>query len=366
MPRYANSMDSHVLEPHSLWQENLPPSLRDRGLKVTHEGEQEVVIIDGVDVRRDPLDLVPSMRAGGHGDPEKRIQDLDYQGVWAEVLFPSLGIWLPLCPDAELQMEMHRIYNDWLHDTFLRYSERYVGAASIGVADIDKAVAEVERTAAMGFKAVQIPTSAPPERQWNDDAYEPLWAAVSAAGMVLCSHVGSGSDPVVARGPGGALVNWVETFFPAQRLVSYLVAAGVLDRYRDLHFVAVEGGASWIASLMERLDEGFRQHGRWVRPALSAPPSEIIRRQVHASFQHDRAHVRTLDYTGIEAIMWGSDYPHLEGTWPNTRDEIDKVFEGVDPQIRDTITHGNFERLFPVPAPPEGFYETEAEPAAIG
>jgi predicted TIM-barrel fold metal-dependent hydrolase len=87
----------------------------------------------------------------------------------------------------------------------------------------------------------------------------------------------------------------------------------------------------------------------WARPKLSALPSEIMQRQVHATFQHDRALLSTIDVTGVESLLWGSDYPHFEGTWPNTQHELDVIFDGSDPGLRRAITGGNFAKLFAVP-----------------
>ncbi len=150
---------------------------------------------------------------------------------------------------------------------------------------------------------------------------------------------------MVTRGPGGPIINYTETFFPMMRTALNLVAAGVLDRYPDMHALCVEGGASWLPGLMERMDEAFDQHADWVRPKLSRTPSQIVRDQLHVTFQHDKAILLTLEVTGTKSILWGSDYPHLEGTWPNTRVTLDDIFDGVDPAIRAAITGGTLGEL---------------------
>src|SRR5204863_2983040 len=139
---------------------------------------------------------------------------------------------------------------------------------------------EVQRVAGLGYRAVLIPAT--PPAPYNDARYEPLWASLAETGLQPCFHVGTGSDPMVTRGAGGAIVNYVETFFPIQRSALYLVAAGVFDRHPDLHLLCVEGGASWLPGLMERMDEAALNHADWVSPKLSTMPSEIVRRNVHA------------------------------------------------------------------------------------
>ena len=164
-------------------------------------------------------------------------------------------------------------------------------------------------------------------------------------------HIGTGADTVVVRGPGGAVINYVETTFPGQRAVAQLVASGALDRHPGLRVLIAEAGAAWVPALADRMDEAYRQHGMFVRPKLSMLPSELIRRQVYASFQHDERGRRG-DGDGLHQRAVGHDYPHLEGTFPHTQEVVTELFAGVDPEVRDLITRRNFTDLFTVPALP--------------
>ncbi|MEN9506276.1 MAG: hypothetical protein RI958_2202 [Actinomycetota bacterium] len=357
-PTYRiNSADSHVLEPQDLFERELPAKYRERALKIVREGQEEVAVIDGIESRRARIDKGDSAagvgpRPPGHSAPAPRLLDLDDQGIWAELIFPSLGLWIYRCQDPDLTMAHARLYNDWLVDEFLKHSERFIGVAVLPVLDTDQAIAEVHRVAEMGYQAVNLPIVPPEGRPYNDPVHEPLWAALTETGMRLCAHTGTGSEPIIARGLGGAVINFAVNGLPPQAMIAYFVGSGILDRHPDLRIVLVEGGASWLPALMEHMDEGYIQHGRWCRPKLSALPSEITRRQVHVSFQHDRAVLNTLDITGTDALLWGSDYPHLEGTWPNTKAEIDRIFENVsDESVKAALLGGSFEKLFKVPTP---------------
>jgi predicted TIM-barrel fold metal-dependent hydrolase len=347
--KYACSADSHVLEPNELWLD-LPAALRDRGPRTVVEESRELVFFDGQFIKRDPIDFAESIRPPGAASVIPRIADLDAENIWAEVLYPSAGLWIYLTKDGELATACAQIYNDWLLDSFMKASPRFVGVALLPVADVKMACKELERVASLGYKAVLLPCS-PPNSLYNSDEFEPLWRAAEEANLRLCFHVGTGDFPIVERGSGGAVINYVETFYPPQRAVSYLVAAGVLDRHPSLHAVFVEGGASWLPALMERMDEGYKQHHRFVDPVLSALPSDIIARQVHATFQHDRALLSTLDITGLGAVMWGSDYPHLEGTWPNSKQILDDLFSDSADDVRQAVTCDNVMELFNIPAP---------------
>lgn len=347
----ANSADSHVLEPADLW-ESLPAALRDRGPRARLENNAELVFFDGQFIRRDPLDYAESIRPPGAHDPRARLRDLDTDGIWGEALFPSMGLWIYLTADPVLAMACAEIYNDWLRDTFLSVSDRFIGAGLLPVADSKAALAEFTRLDGLGYQAALLPAQPPGDIRYNDPAFEPLWDAAEQTGIKVCLHVGTGHFPIVERGGGGAIVNYVESVIPTQRALAYFVSSGVLDRHPRLRLLLVEGGVSWLPGMMDRLEEGYRQHARFVRPKLSLTPSELIRRQVSATFQHDRALLETVAFTGVEALLWGSDYPHLEGTWPHTKETLEEVFAGTTPEIRQAITYDNFANLFSLPVPP--------------
>lgn len=348
--KMANSADSHVLEPQGLWLENLPASMRDRALYTVKDDTHETVFAGGKAMWKSGLTYLDRVRPPGAHDPEARLLDLDDQGVWGEVLFPSVALWTYYIDDLELQVECGKLYNDWLLDTFMRRSPRWVGVAFLPTVEIASAVAELQRAVSLGYRAVMLPSTAPPNRPYSSAEWDPLWAAAQEAGTPVCFHVGTGQgEIIIARGAGGAVINYVETFYPTQRTLCHLVASGALDRHPDLHVVFVEGGASWLPSLMERMDEGYQQHAMFVRPKLSMLPSEFIARQAHATFQHDRAALQTLEITGTQAILWGSDYPHLEGTWPNTQETLEGIFKGTTPEVRAAVTYQNLADLFGLP-----------------
>jgi predicted TIM-barrel fold metal-dependent hydrolase len=348
----VNSADSHVLEPMDLWQRELPASMRARGPVTETVDEREVVYVDGKVVRRDPVAFMEAIRPPGAHDPAARLADLDDQGIWAELIFPSRALWVLLSGDPALQAACCQVYNDWLHDEVMSRSPRLIGAAMLPVLDTSDAVAELRRNTERGFQTVFLPTATPEGREYNREEWQPLWAAAAEAGISLSFHIGTGMDPVVYRGLGGAITNHVVSFYGAQTTLCHLVASGTLDRHPGLHVSFVESGGSWLPAVMERMDEAQRQYGTFfLRPQLPMLPSEYVRRQVHVSFQHGRAALAVLDFTGVDALMWGSDYPHLEGTYPNTRAVLAEIFDGVPDATRAAITGGNFAKLFTVPDP---------------
>ncbi len=164
---------------------------------------------------------------------------------------------------------------------------------------------------------------------------------------MLGFHIGTGGDTVVFRGPGGAIVNYMETTYPGMRVVSHLVAGGALDRHPGLRILIAEGGAAWVPAIGDRMDEAYRQHGMFVRPKLSRLPSEIIRQQVYASFQHDKSAVQIVPATGYRNVLWGDDYPHLEGTYGHTQETLRGLFAGVSDEVRERDHQRHLQRAVP-------------------
>jgi predicted TIM-barrel fold metal-dependent hydrolase len=369
------------MEPPDLF-DSLPEDVRERLPRSVKDpsGEFETIHIDGQEFRRDlprpkpgkekkglginarPTDSTEEdflNRVLGGNDPARRLKDLDGEGVWAEVIYPSLGIWTFNIRTPRVVKEGVRALNDFALD-FQHRSPRFVCTASIPLLDVDDAVAEIKRAHAAGFAAGFLPTRPPIGRpEWNDEEWDPMWAAFAETGMVICFHIGTEPhDPtqrtgVYYRGRGGAVLNYVETTYGGQRAVTQLIACGALDRHPGLRVLVSEGGATWGPFIADRMDEGYRQHSAGVRPVLSRPPSEFLFEQVYASFQHDASAVPANWAMGWKNVMWGSDYPHFEGTFGHTQKTLHELFDGVDEEVSRRIRIGAFQELFPhVPEPP--------------
>jgi predicted TIM-barrel fold metal-dependent hydrolase len=103
----------------------------------------------------------------------------------------------------------------------------------------------------------------------------------------------------------------------------------------------------------DRMNEAYRQHGMFVRPQLQKPPKEYLYSNVYASFQHDETAPAAMSAMGYDKVMFGSDYPHLEGTYGHTQKTLHELFDDVTPEVRERITVGAFKELFPhVSSPP--------------
>jgi len=286
---------------------------------------------------------------GGFG--ADRVKDMDFDGIDAEVVFPNKGLVSWSSADPQHNLAMCSVYNDWVHEAF-EGSSRSFPAALVPPAVVEVAVREVERVARMGFHSVMLPPLLKDGKGYNDPAFDPLWAALSDAGLPIVLHAGTGKDPRTASGDGGAVINYVvHAMNTVLEPVVHLCASGVLERFPKLRFATIEAGAGWVPYTLWAMDHGFDKHAFWVSPKLKQKPSDYWRQHGHASFQDDPVGIETRRWMGVETIMWGNDYPHLEGTWPHSEDVISRFGEGVTRDETAKIIGLNAARLFNIPVP---------------
>jgi len=359
---WANSGDSHSLGEEAVWEEILPKDLAARMPRSEKFDGYELVHVDGETFRRDMPKLMTKKVEGktiaelvmerGATDIESRLRDLDAEGVWAEVVYDSLGLWESMIKDQKLLAAANRAENEWKASEIVsRSNNRLVPTAGVPLLDLDLAIAEMQHAAGLGLRVISMPSGVPQGMpDYNRDDWEPFWSAVEEAGMVLGFHIGTdndGSSNTPYRGPGGAVLNYVNTTFGGQFVAMKLVTGGALDRHPNLRILISEGGASWVPFIGDRMNEGYRQHSMFVRPVLSLLPKEILYRQVYTSFQHDETAPAAMWAMGYRNVMWGSDYPHLEGTFGHTQKTLHELFDGVTPEVSHRIRLGAFKELFP-------------------
>lgn len=351
------SADCHVLEPPDLWEKRIEAKFRHRipRLEVDANGRKWLVVegqgkkgirdftLDGEDLER---------AKAGSFDLAKRCQDLDRDGIDAEVIYPNRGLLMWTSPDTAMQTAMCRVWNDWAIEVFGPSQQHSVPTAAIAPQDVDAAVQEVHRVAQKGYKTVFLPVTVP-EQPYNLTLYDPLWAAIQETGMPISFHVGTGKDPRTATGNGGAIINYVvHALSTAIDPVVHLCASGVLERFPDLKFVTVEAGIGWLAWTLWVMDEGFKKHHFWISPKLPMLPSEYFRRQGYATFQDDPIGLETRKWIGTDRLLWGDDYPHHEGTWPRSQEAIDRTMGDLTKEERRRVLGLNAAKLygFDIPA----------------
>ena len=347
------SADSHVNEPPEMFGERLDVRFRDRAPRVETVDGVESLVMEGMRPRKLPKgrdvltgEALERAQAGGW-EPALRIRDQDRDGVSGEVVFPTLALQACfMAPDAALQMALAQAYNSWVAEVFAGNPDRFAPAAVIPMLDVDAACAEAARVVKLGLRTLFLPARLA-SGAYNAPAYDRFWAFAEETGLPLTFHAGTGHEPRIERGPGGAVINYLlGSQADGAHVVCYFAASGILDRFPRLHVVTVETGSAWLAWVMTQMDEIYEKHHMWAQPKLSTKPSELCRRQVHVTFQNDPVGVHNRGFTGVEALLWGSDYPHPEGTWPRSREYVDEQLKDVAEDERRAMAGGTAARLF--------------------
>ncbi|HEY2564083.1 MAG TPA: amidohydrolase family protein [Acidimicrobiales bacterium] len=340
------SADSHVTEPIDLYAERLPASMRHRAPTIHNQGDWRILEAEGMAIRKLMSASELDLAVVGGSSSEQRFREQEQDGVVAEVVFPNWALQVCFVPeDPELQKGLARAYNDWAAETMLG-EERILPVGLVSMLDIDAAVKEAERLAGLGFRALFLPARVP-SRPYNDAAYDPFWATAQEIGLPLTFHSGTGYDPRIVRGPGAAVINYVlgaQSDGPSVFL--HLAAGGALDRFPGLRIVAVETCAAWMAWVMTQADLVYEDHKMFRTTSLTMKPSELIRRQCHATFMTDTVAVHNRSITGVEPLLWGNDYPHPEGTWPHSVEAVHDQFAELTREDVFAMVAGNAARVF--------------------
>ena len=281
-------------------------------------------------------------------DPALRIEDQDRDGIQAEVLFGILGAGQRL-NDPAAATEMMRIYNDWLADFCDTRPERFAGLASIPNHDMAAASAEIERVVKRGaLRGLEIANSLDMKPLFDPD-WDPLWQAVGESGLPLHFHtIGSKRPDFESMAPlqgRQAHAVYITGFqLGMARILMEIVYSGVLETYPALQIVIAESGIGWIPYLLERMDMEWEEQYKDL--TLTMKPSHYWHRQCRATYQSDQIGLRLLDILGEDNIMWGSDFPHPDGLWPDSQAFIEKEPGHLPEATRHKIVCANAARLY--------------------
>lgn len=273
----------------------------------------------------------------GEWNSSIRTKVLESEGIVAEVLFPNGGV--PFggfgeSAEHELRGVGNRAYDRWLVDFANDLPGRRAALAMLTVHDLEATVAEIQWAAANGMKGVIIPTvpgeGLPP---YYDERYDPLWAACQDGCLPVHIHGGGGTPDYGDYGVVSMLMYATEATYFSQRNLWVLIWGGVLERFPNLKVVFTETRAEWVPGTLALLDgihgaPFFQNIGDTAR----LKPSEYFERQCYvaaSSMNHHEAALR--HHIGLERLMWGADYPHVEGTWPGTKGSLSRCFRGIPP-----------------------------------
>ena len=362
------SSDDHVQEPGDLWTRRVPAKLRERVPRLERRPEGDTWIIEG----KPTMGLSLSVQAGkkfeeykavgvlwedtrkGCYDPVERLRDMDVDGVDAQVLYPNVGIGpLFLLDDTELQFACLRAYNDYLSEFCSTNTDRLIGIGLIPTDDVKVGVEEIRHCARLkGIRGVMLPTY-PRGEPLNSSSYEPLWQTADDLGLPVHIHLRTGARHAGSLfGAGsGELIGEKCTVLNLASLANYealsrIVFGGVLERHPKLKFVSVEGNIGWLGYWLEKSERTYKRHRHWTQLKLPNPPSYYYYRQIYSTFIEDKVGMMIRHVIGVDNLMWSSDYPHTDTTWPDSKKYIEESLAGVPADERYKILAGNAVKLY--------------------
>ena len=268
---------------------------------------------------------------------------------------PTGGLWR--LEDSGLLSAICHTYNDWIAEFCRPYPERLKGAAMINLDDVQEGVDELRRARALGLEAAIISVHPAHGHGYHHQEYEPFWSTAEELGMPLCLH--SGSNRTVRDGlpmyhhdptmdPNEPLeILYINGDHWIRRSLTSMIMAGVFERHPKLKVVSVENQGGWVAHWLFRMDQRYRERrGSWERFSTEMMPSDFFHQNISVSFQDDWTAVAMRSLIGVDNLLWGSDYPHTECTWPESRRVVREIFDGVSEEDLGKITYSNTARVF--------------------
>jgi predicted TIM-barrel fold metal-dependent hydrolase len=289
----------------------------------------------------------------GEFDPAVRIRELDADGVAGEVIFPQMApfgaglMQYRFAVTPERSFAGCQAYNRWLADFCRANPGRHAGVALIDVEDIDASVKEIRAARELGLSGgVLLPTSTGRHPFYHHPRYEPIWSVCEELDLPLQSHSGWSPDYGEVRCATAMYISEVDMW--AQRPFSALLWSGAFERHPRLKYVLTETGVGWVVEKLRVLEfkAGNPIFKHFTRD-LSLSPTGYFARNCFVGASFMPAHEgRFRHQIGVDKLMWGTDYPHLEGTWPNTRKALRETFADYPEDEIRAILGGNAARVY--------------------
>jgi predicted TIM-barrel fold metal-dependent hydrolase len=374
------SVDDHLVEPPDTFEGRVARKYADRAPKVisTPNGGQAWLYdnkvlpnvgfnaVVGRPLEEVATDAEPTRFADmrrGTWDVHARIHDMDLNGIYASLNFPSFlagfggGRLQTIVSDRDLALATLRAYNEWhLEGWCGAYPDRLISNQIPWLHDPELGAREIERNAARGFRAVTFPET-PHELGFpsvHNEYWDPMMRACAETGTVLCLHTGSGGMlPSTAPDAPGDVRGILFGLWCMTTAADWLYS-GWPGRYPDLKICLSEGGIGWVPGVIDRLQGRVRQgdvNGTWSSWG-GADPGEILRRNFWFCFLDDRTSLKSIDDIGVERVMFEVDYPHADTSWPDSQVFVHEQIRDLPSATQRRLTWQNAAQLFrhPVPA----------------
>ena len=331
IPSFIVSADGHVDEPPDMFDE-LPQHIREK-------------------IKRPQL--MRESRPKGGMDPKIREKDMALDGIHAEVLYPSYTLGL-FAAAPEIQEAGFRVYNDWLANYCNQLPGRLFGVPCLQVYDIDKAIKEMVRCKDLGLIGAMIWQVPDPKLPFTSPHYDRLWAAAADMDVVMNFHILTGFNYRLSTQIGMDKVRGSVNIKTNDAVTNVfdLIWSGVFDRHPKLRVEIVEAEIGWMPFYIQQWDYYYKRnvkHGGAEDFLINRLPSEIFNEHFYATFMDDLVGAHLLDFWGADKVMWSSDYPHGNMTWPNSRAFLARQIGDLSPDIQKRVLSQNVIDLYKLP-----------------
>ena len=384
------STDDHVVEPPHLWTSRLPAKYREIGPRIVEAPMDDAPVLDGAGYIEKPgasgrpvawwfyeeqrYSVKRLIAAAGYPaeeittdgitfdemrpgcwQPQARLDDMTLNHVEASLCFPNYprfsGQIFLRGQDKDLARLCVEAYNDFQVEEWCAGSGgRLVPLCLVPLWDVELAAAEVRRNAARGVRAVAF-SECP---AWLDlpsihsGYWDPFFRACAETGTVVCMHIGSGTKTIRTGADAPEAVHAVTMFCNSGASLTDFLFSGVLVRFPALKIFYAEAQIGWIPYVVERCDDVWETHRGWShgQDNVPEPPSTYYAQQVFSCFFKDNAGIELIDRVGVDNALFECDYPHQDGTWPNSRTIAEDMLRNLPTETAHKILRGNAIRLF--------------------
>ena len=357
------SADSHVIEPPEAYLK-MDKKFRDRAPHLVHDPKAgDLYAIPGLD-----KPIPPSLLSGagkkpeelakwggrweechrGAWDPKVRVADQERDGLGGEVLYASVGMLLCTHPDFEYKSACFKSYNEWVSEFCSYDPKRLIGLGQTAMNSVEEGIEDLQRIKQLGLRGVMMPGN-PRLEDYDSKIYDPFWEAAIDLQLPPSFHIAVSKEDKQRFHVRGVKLNSFHAIIRAcQDIIGMLVLGGVFERHPKLKVVCAEADAGWMPHYMMRMDHAYNRHRfdyKYAVP-LSKKPSEYLRENVYLTFQDDWSAILTRHLMNVRRLLWASDFPHSDSTWPWSREVIDKGMAEMSEQEKNLLLHDSAAELY--------------------
>jgi predicted TIM-barrel fold metal-dependent hydrolase len=353
-PHRVIDVDGHTFEPDELWEQYLPKRFHERRPRLIRDDRnttrykvEDRVIPPGTGRGA----WVPegmresSVHREGAVDPKLRLEDMDIEGIDVAVLYGVVSLGFYAMEDRALTNAVCRAYNDWLADYCRADPDRLKGTPSLPLKWMDDACAEAERCVRdLGFVSITAPCAVG-DRNADHPDNDPLYALAEELDVPIGFHAGGGRFAHSKFVDSYAQLHALEFPFNIMFAVTTVVCGGVLERFKQLRVTMLEAGVGWAPYYLERLDEHYEYRPEEMPNITKAPSEYVAEGRLFISTEGEDHLPYAFDALGPDCIVWASDYPHWDSSFPNSVTKVTSRTDLTDEQKR-ALFQTNAERLY--------------------